>query len=231
MSHRIWFSWEFTSINVCTINNKCRFKGILARRFFICILFSSWHFQISFTPCYKCHHIGWNWLISNKFNLAPLSHTFKSSRGGKKKMYDDLFWLSGGWIYLGHVSSISDTSQIYLPAHFWSGLVSHSRDFQDLSQRIRWFLRKSWSLTRMDNGCWKVEAGLGEDQFIFLFSLVMLPTLEQQLFQSSQRGPWPGLDQSEASILVTWSVLANQRPVSWSRDQGWPSCNFIPSPR
>ena len=48
--HTGYGSHEFTSINVCTINNKCRFKGILARRFFICILFSSWHFQISFTP-------------------------------------------------------------------------------------------------------------------------------------------------------------------------------------
>ena len=32
------------------------------------------------------------------------------------KMYDDLFWLSAGWIYLVHVSSISDKSQIDLPA-------------------------------------------------------------------------------------------------------------------
>ena len=203
-----------------------------SKKIFHMYSFQQLTFSNQLYPCYKCHHIGWNWLISNKFNLAPLSHTSRVREAEKRKCM---------MIYSGYQAGESIwamfhpylTQVKYICPHT-SGLVwlvPHSRDFQDLSQRIRWFLRKSWSLTRMDNGCWKVEAGLGEDQFIFLFSLVMLPTLEQQLFQSSQRGPWPGLDQSEASILVTWSVLANQRPVSWSRDQGWPSCNFIPSPR
>ena len=55
------------------------------------------------------------------------------------KMYDDLFWLSAGWIYLVHVSSISDKSQIDLPArsrqvpHFkmlkiWKGGFFNSMD-------------------------------------------------------------------------------------------------------
>lgn len=89
-----------------------------------------------------------------KFNFSALrSHSWAeySPVLENPKMYDDLFWLSAGWIYLVHVSSISDKSQIDLPAR--SRQVPHFLRFEkeDFGILDKSWLESCWSLLMWNN--------------------------------------------------------------------------------